>query len=54
MKLRAEVEAKANIYGFKKSLLQSPTSIKMLHCYSIEKADLKWDSVFQQMLKKKK
>lgn len=43
MKLRAEAEAKANIYGFKKSLLQSPTSIKMLHCYSIEKADLKWD-----------
>jgi hypothetical protein len=26
----------------------------MLNCYLIEKADLKWDSIFNQIVKKKK
>ena len=33
-------EEKANIYGFKRKFLQSPTSVSMMNSYAIKKANV--------------
>lgn len=46
-KLRLEAEEKANIYGFQRKLLTSPTSVTMMNSYAIKKADVKkFDAFF--------
>lgn len=37
---RAEAEERANVYGFQRQLLQSPTSVSMLNSFALKKADV--------------
>ncbi len=54
LKNRMEYEEKSNVYGFKKSLLSSPTSVSMLNSALIKNADVKnMDSLFAQLKKRK-
>ena len=34
-----DAEEKANVYGFNRKLLGSPTSVEMMNCYAIKKTD---------------
>ena len=36
---RIIAEEKANVYGFRRKLLKSPTSISMMNSYAIKKSD---------------
>jgi hypothetical protein len=45
---RQEAEEKANVYGFKRELIGTPTSISMLNSIPLKNADvLKWDQNYQ-------
>lgn len=53
-KERAEAEERANVYGFQRQLLQSPTSVSMLNCVALKKTDpQRFDQLYQQMKKRK-
>lgn len=43
-KTRVELEEKSNVYGFKRELIGTPTSISMLNSVPLKNADVqKWD-----------
>ena len=45
-KLRLDAEEAANIYGFDRNLITSPTSVTMMNSYAIKKADVKKFELF--------
>mmetsp|Transcript_39406 Transcript_39406/g.60235 ORF Transcript_39406/g.60235 Transcript_39406/m.60235 type:complete len:97 (+) Transcript_39406:2205-2495(+) len=53
-KNRIEYEEKTNVYGFKKELLSSPTSVSMLNSAMVKNANVnRMDTLFSQMKKRK-
>jgi hypothetical protein len=47
-------DEKSNVYGFKRELIGTPTSISMLNSIPLKNADVqKWDQSYQAMKKRR-